>query len=121
MCIFTVLQYTDICICHFIRQISCRVPKVTDNPRKYRIILSGSFVNFDIRTIELSLLLLVDTCYIMENTNINKRAANFSKEECWRLLEIVERYAHVVENKKTDALTWRDKVKLYIVYNTHRI
>ena len=37
------------------------------------------------------------------------RAPNFSIDEKLRILYVIEKYKDVVENKKTDALTWQEK------------
>lgn len=55
---------------------------------------------------------------INSGTN-NKRTTNYTKEECWRVIEVIENYADVIENKKTDALTWKQKVsKLLFIFTT---
>lgn len=38
------------------------------------------------------------------------RSANYTAEECLKLLELVRLFKDVVENKKTDAVSWMDKV-----------
>ncbi|KAI4466280.1 apontic [Holotrichia oblita] len=52
----------------------------------------------------------------------NKRTANYTKDECWRLVEIVEKFVHVVENKKNDAVTWKQKKRvwhdIYVQFNS---
>jgi Myb/SANT-like DNA-binding domain len=40
-----------------------------------------------------------------------KRSVNFTKEESFRLMDLVSKYAHILENKKTDAVTWQEKVR----------
>lgn len=37
------------------------------------------------------------------------RAPNFTNRECLHLCEIVEKYKHIIENKKTDGATLQDK------------
>ncbi|XP_031334894.1 myb/SANT-like DNA-binding domain-containing protein 3 [Photinus pyralis] len=41
--------------------------------------------------------------------NKRKRTSNFTADEKDTLFNIVYNYKHVVENKKTDAVTWREK------------
>ncbi|XP_032682288.1 myb/SANT-like DNA-binding domain-containing protein 3 isoform X2 [Odontomachus brunneus] len=38
-----------------------------------------------------------------------KRGANFTKTEIDLLIDVTLKYKHIVENKKTDATTWKDK------------
>ncbi|CAH0562820.1 unnamed protein product [Brassicogethes aeneus] len=38
-----------------------------------------------------------------------KRGANFTQTERRHLLTVVNRYKHIIENKKTDAVTWKEK------------
>ncbi|XP_012269632.2 fibrinogen silencer-binding protein-like isoform X1 [Athalia rosae] len=38
-----------------------------------------------------------------------KRGANFTKTEIDLLIDVILKYKHIVENKKTDATTWKDK------------
>ncbi|KAI4455447.1 myb/sant-like dna-binding domain [Holotrichia oblita] len=38
-----------------------------------------------------------------------QRASNFTADERVALLNIVKNYKHILENKKTDAITWREK------------
>jgi gas vesicle protein len=39
------------------------------------------------------------------------RAPNFSPDEKVALLNLIKQYSHIIENKKTDAVTWQDKSK----------
>jgi hypothetical protein len=39
------------------------------------------------------------------------RAPNFSPDEKVALLNLIKKYSHIIENKKTDAVTWQDKSK----------
>jgi hypothetical protein len=39
------------------------------------------------------------------------RAPNFSPGEKVALLNLIKTYSHIIENKKTDAVTWQDKSK----------
>jgi hypothetical protein len=39
------------------------------------------------------------------------RAPNFSPDEKVALLLLIKKYSHIIENKKTDAVTWQDKSK----------
>lgn len=41
--------------------------------------------------------------------NKQRRSANFSFAERSNLIKVVLKYKDIVENKKTDALTWRQK------------
>ncbi|XP_022904817.2 nuclear apoptosis-inducing factor 1-like isoform X1 [Onthophagus taurus] len=43
----------------------------------------------------------------------SKRSTNYTKEECWRLIQLVEKLANVIENKKTDGVTWREKKRAW--------
>lgn len=45
----------------------------------------------------------------VSRTSKRPRAPNFSPDEKIRLLNIIKNYKDVVENKKTDAVTWHDK------------
>lgn len=51
-----------------------------------------------------------------------KRNINFSKSEEELLVELVKKYQQVIENKKTDAIMWKDKeacwVKLSAEFNS---
>lgn len=38
-----------------------------------------------------------------------ERSSNFSNKEVEILVSIIHQYKHVIECKKTDATTWRDK------------
>lgn len=38
-----------------------------------------------------------------------QRGANFTKTEIDLLIDIALKYKHIIENKKTDATTWKDK------------
>jgi len=38
-----------------------------------------------------------------------KRGANFTKTEIDLLIDIMLKYKHIIENKRTDATTWKDK------------
>lgn len=38
-----------------------------------------------------------------------KRAANFTQSEVDLLIDIVLKFKHIIENKQTDATTWKDK------------
>ncbi|XP_071574494.1 uncharacterized protein [Temnothorax nylanderi] len=40
---------------------------------------------------------------------MEKRGANFTKTEVDLLIDITLKYKHIVENKRTDATTWKDK------------
>jgi hypothetical protein len=39
------------------------------------------------------------------------QAPNFSPDEKVALLLLIKKYSHIIENKKTDAVTWQDKSK----------
>jgi hypothetical protein len=41
------------------------------------------------------------------------RAPNFSPDEKVALLNLIKKYSHIIENKKTDAVTWQDKSKAW--------
>jgi hypothetical protein len=41
------------------------------------------------------------------------RAPNFSLDEKVALLNLIKKYSHIIENKKTDAVTWQDKSKTW--------
>jgi hypothetical protein len=41
------------------------------------------------------------------------RAPNFSPGEKVALLNLIKTYSHIIENKKTDAVTWQDKSKAW--------
>lgn len=45
----------------------------------------------------------------MEETIKEGRSVNFSTKEMLILVEIVKKYKHIVECKKTDGTTWREK------------
>lgn len=45
--------------------------------------------------------------------NTKKRGTNFSNTEKDLLLEIIIKYKHIIENKKTDAVTAKDKGKCW--------
>jgi hypothetical protein len=53
------------------------------------------------------------------NTNMNvddkkrKRNVNFSRKEEELLVELVTKYKHVLENKKTNAIMWKKKEKCW--------
>jgi hypothetical protein len=38
---------------------------------------------------------------------------NFSPDEKVALLNLIKTYSHIIENKKTDAVTWQDKSKAW--------
>jgi hypothetical protein len=40
-----------------------------------------------------------------------ERAPNFSPDKKVALLNLIKKYSHIIENKKTDAVTWQDKSK----------
>lgn len=40
---------------------------------------------------------------------MEKREANFTQSEIDMLIDITLKYKHIVENKKTDVTTWKDK------------
>ncbi|XP_072382600.1 uncharacterized protein [Diabrotica undecimpunctata] len=42
-----------------------------------------------------------------------KRSKNFTGQEKVQLIQILERYSHIIENKKTDAVSMRDKMKCW--------
>lgn len=44
-----------------------------------------------------------------ESINKEGRSVNFTVNEIITLIEIVKKYKHVIECKKTDSTTWRDK------------
>ena len=52
----------------------------------------------------------------------SKRAPNFTSREKSVLLNIVFNYKHIIENKKTDSITWREKdhcwTKLTSIFNS---
>ena len=39
-----------------------------------------------------------------------QRSSNFSDEGSLKLIELCGKYKNVINNKKTDAVTWKDKV-----------
>ncbi|KAJ3629943.1 hypothetical protein MTP99_014305 [Tenebrio molitor] len=41
------------------------------------------------------------------------RAPDFSLDEKVALLNLIKKYSHIIENKKTDAVTWQDKSKAW--------
>jgi hypothetical protein len=41
------------------------------------------------------------------------RAPNFSPDEKVALLNLIKKYSHIIENEKTDAVTWQDKSKAW--------
>jgi hypothetical protein len=41
------------------------------------------------------------------------RTPNFSPDEKVALLNLIKKYFHIIENKKTDAVTWQDKSKAW--------
>jgi hypothetical protein len=41
------------------------------------------------------------------------RTPNFSPDEKVALLNLIKKYSHIIENKKTDAVTWQDKSKAW--------
>jgi hypothetical protein len=41
------------------------------------------------------------------------RAPNFPPDEKVALLNLIKKYSHIIENKKTDAVTWQDKSKAW--------
>ncbi|KAI4463168.1 hypothetical protein MML48_4g00008079 [Holotrichia oblita] len=43
-----------------------------------------------------------------------QRASNFTADERVALLNIVKNYKHILENKKTDAITWREKEGIWL-------
>ncbi|KAK9670822.1 Myb/SANT-like DNA-binding domain, partial [Popillia japonica] len=42
-------------------------------------------------------------------TKKRDRSANFSNEETRILVDLILKYKHIIENKKTDAITWKQK------------
>lgn len=44
----------------------------------------------------------------------DKRAANFSKYEEQLLINLVEKYKNIIESKKSNAVTWKDKEKAWL-------
>ncbi|KAJ8947509.1 hypothetical protein NQ314_008587 [Rhamnusium bicolor] len=42
-----------------------------------------------------------------------ERATNFNSEEVRTLINIVLKYSHVIENKETDAVTWKQKNEIW--------
>ena len=40
----------------------------------------------------------------MDTSSTSKRAENFSNDDKYTLLEIIDKYKHIIENKKTDAI-----------------
>lgn len=45
----------------------------------------------------------------MENNKGSKRGPNFTATECTLLSHLGKKYSGIIENKKTDAVTWKDK------------
>lgn len=43
-----------------------------------------------------------------------KRDVNFNKAEEELLVELVKNYQHIIENKKTDAVMWKDKEACWV-------
>jgi hypothetical protein len=41
------------------------------------------------------------------------RTPNFLPDEKVALLNLIKKYSHIIENKKTDAVTWQDKSKAW--------
>jgi hypothetical protein len=41
------------------------------------------------------------------------RAPDFSLDEKVALLNLIKKYSHIIENKKTNAVTWQDKSKAW--------
>jgi hypothetical protein len=52
---------------------------------------------------------------IFQNENIKKRfrSANFSSEDKHLIFSLVDKYRHIIENKKTDSTTCHDKAKTW--------
>jgi hypothetical protein len=52
---------------------------------------------------------------IFQNENIKKRfrSTNFSSEEKHLIFTLVDKYRHIIENKKTDSTTCHDKAKTW--------
>jgi len=44
----------------------------------------------------------------------DKRAANFSKYEEQLLISLVEKYKNIIESKKSNVVTWKDKEKAWL-------
>lgn len=42
-------------------------------------------------------------------TKKRDRSANFSNEETRILVDLILKYKHIIENKKADAITWKQK------------
>ncbi|KAL1492300.1 hypothetical protein ABEB36_012773 [Hypothenemus hampei] len=47
------------------------------------------------------------------DTNKRCRAPNYSNSEILTLISIVEKYKHIVDNKKTDNQTWKEKDEVW--------
>mgnify|MGYP005985155405 FL=1 len=45
----------------------------------------------------------------IENEEKRKREPNYTKAETRRLLKIIATRAHIIENKRTDSVTWKQK------------
>ena len=49
----------------------------------------------------------------MSATPAEARSASFTKEECFRITELVQKHGKVIENKKTYSVTWQEKVRFF--------
>lgn len=52
----------------------------------------------------------------MANAGKRVRNSNFSSVDCEQLLAVAKDFASIIECKKTDATTWRDKVTYLFLY-----
>lgn len=50
----------------------------------------------------------------MDLQNKSKRSVNFSQTEELLLVNLAKKYKHILENKKTDAVTNKDKATVWL-------
>ncbi|EFN61163.1 UPF0439 protein C9orf30, partial [Camponotus floridanus] len=55
----------------------------------------------------------------MENKQLRKRAVNFTQAEKMILIDLILKHKHIIENKRSDNVTLKDKEKSWkIIENT---